>query len=58
MVGTSKEYVWKETSRCRKSTTATGLVLSRKTTQLSKRKNDLGNPLYLVVVIYAIGSTF
>jgi hypothetical protein len=40
MVGTSKEYVWKETSRCRKSTTATGLVLSRKTTQLSKRKDE------------------
>jgi hypothetical protein len=40
MVGTSKEYVWKETSRCRKSTIATGLVLSRKTTQLSKRKDE------------------
>ena len=40
MVGTTIEYVWKETSRCRKSTTATGLVLSRKTTQLSKRKDE------------------
>jgi hypothetical protein len=36
IVGTTVEYVWKETSRYKKASTGTGLVVS-KSTQLSKR---------------------
>ncbi len=39
MVGTSIEYVWKETSRYKKARSGTGLVMS-KTTELSKRKAE------------------
>jgi hypothetical protein len=40
MVGTTIEYVWKETSRYRKNTTVTGLVVSRGTSELAKRKDE------------------